>query len=118
MSCNIIQINDKATHDEIVSLSKDRPTVIHVSNSSLPLCQKFTPEYSSLADRWQHEGINFAVLEFNNQTSMLFKFSPNQLPVTVLMVGDRWCKTVMGANLKGLESAVEELMEEAKKSTE
>ncbi|KAK4507373.1 hypothetical protein PRZ48_001108 [Zasmidium cellare] len=113
MSSNVFKIKDRATHDEVISQSKEHPTVINVSNSSLPICKKFTPEYASLAERWQSGGIKFFELDFNNETSMLFKFSPNQLPVTVLMVGDRWCKTVMGANMKNLEDTLSQLSKEA-----
>lgn len=116
MAFPVFQINDRSTHDEVVSQSKEQPTVINVSNSSLPICKKFTPEYSSLAEKWQPKGpkgIRFCQLDFNHETSMLFKFSPNQLPVTVLMVGDRWCKTVMGANMKRLEDALGELLKES-----
>ncbi|KAF2161724.1 hypothetical protein M409DRAFT_27781 [Zasmidium cellare ATCC 36951] len=116
MTSNVFQINDRAAHDEVVSQSKEHPTVINVSNSSLPICKKFTLDYSSLAERWQPKGIKFAQLEFSRDTSMLFKFSPNQLPVTVLRVGDRWCKTVMGANIKGLEDALGELLRESNRS--
>ncbi|KJX97394.1 hypothetical protein TI39_contig498g00009 [Zymoseptoria brevis] len=49
---------------------------------------------------------------------MLSKFAPNQLPVTVLMVRDAWCKTVMGPDMRGLEEALEMLVQEAKKGGE
>jgi hypothetical protein len=57
-------------------------------------------------------------MEFNTNTSMLFKFSPNQLPVTVLMVRDAWCKTIMGPDMPALESALQTLIEEARKGGE
>lgn len=37
--------------------------------------------------------------------SMMFKFSPNQLPVTVFMVRDAWAKTLMEPDLIGVEAA-------------
>lgn len=113
MAANVFQINDRAMHDEVVAQSKEQPTVINVSNSSLPICREFTADYTGLAERWQSKGMRFCQLDFNHETSMLFKFSPNQLPVTVLMVGDRWCKTVMGANPKVLEDALGELLKES-----
>lgn len=113
MAVQIFQITDRTSHDEVVSQSKKQPTVINVSNSSLPICKKFASEYITLAETWHPKGIRFCQLDFNHETSMLFKFSPNQLPVTVLMVGDRWFKTVMGANMKTLEHALEELLKQS-----
>jgi thioredoxin-like negative regulator of GroEL len=114
----VVQITDRPEHDRVVEESKKTPTVIYVSNSSLPTCRAYTPQYEELAKRRQDTGVRFAQMEFNTNTSMLFKFSPNQLPVTVLMVRDAWCKTVMGPDMKGLESALETLIEEAKKGGE
>lgn len=114
MASEIIQITDKQEHDEAVEQSKKNPTVIYVSNSNLPTCKAFTPIYEGLAH--QYSDIRFCQMELQTKTSMLFKFSPNQLPVTVLMVRDAWCKTVMGDDIRGLKAALEELTLEAKKA--
>lgn len=111
----IHQITDKKEHDGAVEQSKDTPTVIYVSNSNLPTCKSFTPKYTDLAEDVKNSGIRFCQMELQAKTSMLFKFSPNQLPVTVLMVRDAWCKTVMGDDLRGLEAALEELKSESEK---
>jgi len=109
----ILQITNKQEHDNAVSQSKQTPTVIYVSNSNLPTCRKFTPKYEELAQKYP--SIWFCQMELQTETSMLFKFSPNQLPVTVLMVRDAWCKTVMGDDVRGLEAALEELVREAER---
>ncbi|SMR53717.1 unnamed protein product [Zymoseptoria tritici ST99CH_1A5] len=115
MTSHIVQITDRAEHDQVVEASKQTPTVIYVSNSSLPVCREHSPKYEELAKGKLGSGVRFAQMEFNTDTSMLFKFAPNQLPVTVLMVRDAWCKTVMGPDMRGLEEALEMLVQEAKK---
>ncbi|KAG4434918.1 hypothetical protein IFR05_009587, partial [Cadophora sp. M221] len=86
------------------------PSVLYVSNSSLPACKIFTPEYEKLAVRFTSkygDKITFTQMDFTSETSMLFKFAPNQLPVLTLMCrqcesegGGLWAKTVMGADLR------------------
>ena len=68
MASRVVQINDKAEHDQIVTQSKDIPTVIYVSNSSLPACKTFTPQYEDLAQRWHETNIKFCQLEFTSET--------------------------------------------------
>lgn len=113
MASTVVHIADRAKHDEVVEQSHRTPTVLHVSNSSLPTCREFSPRYEQLAQRHASSGIAFAEMDFNAATSYLFKFSPNQLPVTVAMFGDRWAKTVMGADLKSIEESIELLRGEA-----
>ncbi|EGP87685.1 uncharacterized protein MYCGRDRAFT_93083 [Zymoseptoria tritici IPO323] len=115
MTSHIVQITNRAEHDQVVDTSKQTPTVIYVSNSSHPACREHNPKYEELVKRKQDTGVRFAQMEFNTDTSMLFKFAPNQLPVTVLMVRDAWCKTFMGPDMRGLEEALEMLVQEAKK---
>jgi hypothetical protein len=120
---NITQITSHADNASLVSRAEStgKPTIIYVSNSTLPLCKVFSPKFYDLASQFntEREGqVEFAQIEFSSETSMLFKFSPNQLPVLVFMGRDRgmggggklWCKTVMGADLEGLEQGVEEMM--------
>ncbi|CAK3982308.1 Benzoate 4-monooxygenase [Lecanosticta acicola] len=114
----IIQILDKPEHDGIVAQSKDMPTVIYVSNSVLPACKAFGPKFHALVEQWSPRGIRFCQLEFTDKTSMMFKFAPNQLPVTVFMVHDNWCKTVMGADAAAMEIALGELLEQDKKAVQ
>ncbi|KAM3415212.1 hypothetical protein BST61_g8743 [Cercospora zeina] len=115
MSSTVIQIADRAKHDEIVEKSHRTPTVLHVSNSSLPACREFSPRYEQLAQRHAGSGIAFAEMDFNAATSYLFKFSPNQLPVTVAMFGDRWATTVMGTDMGRIEESIKLLLGEAKR---
>ena len=118
MSSNIDQIPNRAVHDAIVAESEQTPTVIYVSNSALPVCKTFTPKYETLANNCSRgnettRSIRFCQLNFTSETSMMFKFSPNQLPVVVLMCNGTWCKTLMSPSLKELESGIEELAEKA-----
>ena len=115
MTSTVVQITNRAKHDEVVSRSKQTPTVLHVSNSALPTCKAFSPRYEQLATQHAANGITFAEMDFSTETSYLFKFSPNQLPVTVAMYGDRWAKTVMGADMRGIEEAIGIMLEEVKK---
>ncbi|KAH7323708.1 hypothetical protein BKA65DRAFT_511309 [Rhexocercosporidium sp. MPI-PUGE-AT-0058] len=92
----IIQhITNKASHSHFTSTAESigLPSVLYVYNSSLPACKIFTPEYEKLAARYtsENEGkITFAQIGFTSETSMLFKFSPNQLPLLTLIC--RQCK--------------------------
>lgn len=117
---SIIQITDAASHSEITSQAElqSKPTIIYVSDSALPPCKTFTPNYESLISRYKAKyDIAFAQMENTPKTSMLFKFTPNQLPVLTLMCRERggsmWAKTIMGANLKELESGIAEMLEKA-----
>lgn len=125
----IISIPDKTTHDRIVDEAYSIPTVIYVSNSSLPMCKSFTPQYQSLAKRLQDQGrkdcsklnVRFCELEFATETAMMFKFSPNQLPVIVLLCKDAdkgglWARTMMSPRIGELEGAVEDMRGRAKKA--
>ena len=109
MAAKIIQLGNKAKHDGVIHdcETTDTPTVIYVSNSALPTCKTFTPKYESLAT--EIEGVRFCQLDFSNETSMMFKFSPNQLPVVVLMRA-RWCRTLMSPSMKELRAGIENLM--------
>ncbi|KAI5369785.1 Putative Thioredoxin domain-containing protein [Septoria linicola] len=115
MALRVIRILDRAKHDEIVANSKNIPTVLHVSNSSLPACRAFSPKYEELAKAHASDNIAFAEMDFNAETSYLFKFSPNQIPVTVAMFGDRWAQTVMGADMSGIEKMIGIMLSESGK---
>jgi thioredoxin-like negative regulator of GroEL len=118
-------IPNKAVHDTVVAESAHTPTVIYVCNSSLPICKSFTPQYESLAHKLQDQSrtncskrnVKLCVLEFGTETSAMFKFSPNQLPVVVLMCSDRegknWARTMMSPRIGELEEAVEDMRERA-----
>ena len=116
---NVIQIRNRAEHDQIVAASKTTPTVIHVSNSALPVCKAFSPQYAQMAQKHEQDGIKFAEMDFTSETSYMFKFSPNQLPVTVCIVREgmntSWAKTVMGTNMNELEMAIDLLKKESVK---
>ncbi|KAL2062970.1 hypothetical protein VTL71DRAFT_6042 [Oculimacula yallundae] len=114
----IHQLTNQKTHSEFSSTAEStgNPTVLYVSNCHLPACKTFTPKYTQLADRYV-EQITFAQMELTAETSMLFKFAPNQLPVLTLMCrqserkgGMMWAKTVMGADMAELERGIEEML--------
>lgn len=114
---NITYLNNKPEHDAAVSAADKTPTVIYLSNSPLPVCKAFTPKYEDLAAKYAERNvdINFCLMELSSETSPMFKFAPNQLPVLVLMVKGMWCRTIMGANVRELEAGIEELLKEAAK---
>lgn len=101
--------------------STGQPTVLYVCNPHLPACKTFTPLYTILAERYQAKhDIGFAQMDLSSETSMLFKFAPNQLPVMTFMCrqgkgmgkeeGKMWAKTIMGADLREVERGVEEML--------
>lgn len=109
-SGSVVKITDRAEHDAAVAKSETEPTVIFVCNSSTPVCKAFTPKYEDIAARHADSRVRFYLMEFNNSTSMMFKFAPNQLPVVVFMCRGTWCRTIMGANVKELEDGVRRLV--------
>ena len=110
MATRVTQILDRPRHDKLIAEAHDpgQPTVLYVSNSSLPGCKVFTPKYEALAGRFPE--VNFLQVDYCRETSDLFKFAPNQLPVLVLVKG-WWAKTIMGANYKELEDGVKAMLE-------
>ncbi|KUJ12818.1 uncharacterized protein LY89DRAFT_737726 [Mollisia scopiformis] len=76
---------------------------------------KGTPSYEDLASRYRN--IAFAQMDYGPETSMLFKFAPNQLPMLKLMYRDKnggmWARTVMGADLRELKAGIDEMLEKA-----
>lgn len=109
----ITLIPSKSVHDNIVAESNQIPTVIYVSNSSMPICKAFTPRYEALAQGYS--SVRFCQMEFATETAAMFKFSPNQLPVVVLMCteagGSNWCRTMMSPRIEELEGAVRKILE-------
>lgn len=121
MSSAVIQIPDKPTHDNIVAESEHNPSIIYVCNSALPICKDFTPQYEKLAEKHgKGDGaerlLRFCQLDFSTETSMMFKFSPNQLPVLVLISEGHWARTLMSPTIQELESGVAELLKRSGKS--
>jgi thiol-disulfide isomerase/thioredoxin len=120
---DIIQITDAASYSTFTKEAEwqGKPTVTYVSNSVLPACKTFTPKYENLVSHYGSKyDITFGQIDYTSDTSMLFKFSPNQLPVLALMCresekgsGNMWAKTIMGADLKALESGIAEMLEKA-----
>lgn len=120
MARHISYLTTKAEHDAAVSAAIKTPTVIYLCNSPLPVCKAFTPKYEDLAAKHAtaaetESSINFCVMELSSETSPMFKFAPNQLPVLVLMVKETWARTIMGANSTELEMGIEEMMKEARR---
>jgi thiol-disulfide isomerase/thioredoxin len=120
---DIIQITSATSYSTFTkeAESQGKPTVTYVSSSVLPACKAFTPKYEDLAFQYTVKyDITFGQIDYTSDTSMLFKFSPNQLPVLTFMCrenekgsGNMWAKTVMGADLKALESGIEEMLDKA-----
>ncbi|KXL41867.1 hypothetical protein M433DRAFT_374188 [Acidomyces richmondensis BFW] len=55
------------------SADKSKPTLIYVCNDVTPGCRNFTPRFETLAREWQPKDIQFCLLEFNDETSRMFK---------------------------------------------
>jgi thioredoxin-like negative regulator of GroEL len=116
----ITHILNPTEHDQAVAQADaGTPTIIYVCNSVTPACKAFTPKFHHLASIHNAQGVEFCQMDYNHETSMLFKFAPNQLPVITLMVNGNWCRTVTGlsaaAKYEGLRSGIEELLEQAGK---
>lgn len=113
MASSITQIIDKQTHDKVVDESERTPTIIYVSNYALPICREFTPQYEDLAQKHSKEQsvVNFCQMEITSETSAMFKFSPNQLPVLVLMCRGPWSKTMMSPKIGQLDTEIERMLE-------
>lgn len=109
MASRVFQIADRASHDELMEQAhgSGRPTVLYVSNSSLPGCKVFTPRFEALAR--ERFDVSFFQVEYSRNTHDLFKFSPNQLPVLVLVKG-HWARTIMGANYDELVEGVKGML--------
>ncbi|KAJ4989081.1 hypothetical protein SVAN01_05343 [Stagonosporopsis vannaccii] len=115
-------ITTKAAHDHLVAqcTKSNSPTILHVYNSSVPRCQSFITKFEIWArDRsfCSGERIQYARMDYTSETSCLFKFAPNQLPITVMMVGPGWARTVTGTDMERVESLAEEMMQEYRKLT-
>lgn len=59
----------------VSSADRGAPTVIYVCNDVTPGCRAFTSRFEALAREWQPKGVQFCLLDFNNETSMMFKVS-------------------------------------------
>jgi len=110
MAARVTQILDRSQHEKLISEAhtSGKPTVVYVSNSSLPGCKVFTPKYEVLAER--HPEVQFLQVDYCRETSDLFKFAPNQLPVLVLVKGS-WAKTIMSADISELEEGIKAMLE-------
>lgn len=109
MSSSVTQITNRPSHDAVVDASATTPTIIYVSNSALPICRTFTPQYEALAAK--HGGAaKFTQMEITSDTSDMFKFGPNQLPVLVLLSRGPWSRTLMSPSLEVLEKGVQEML--------
>ena len=120
MASQITQITNKQNHDKVVDESENTPTIIYVSNSALPVCKEFSSKYEALADkhnqgRGGERPTRFCQMEITSETSAMFKFSPNQLPVVVLLCSGPWSRTMMSPSIQQLESGIEEMLQKAGK---
>lgn len=110
-------ITNKDSHDQLVKecTSHNKPTVLHVFNSSIPRCQTSLSTFESWAatSSPEHDDkIQFAKMNYTSETSFMFKFAPNQLPITVLMVGQGWARTVTGTDIREVARVAGEMMDE------
>jgi hypothetical protein len=71
--------------------------------------------YTGEAEAGGKKTVKFCQLEFTNQTSMMFKFAPNQLPVISLMCNGNWCKTLLSPTIQELKQGVEEMLSKSVK---
>ena len=120
MSSQIYQITNKPALQKVEAESSSVPTIIYVSNSALPICRDFTPKYEELAQKYSKDNgdeksIRFTQIEFATETSALFKFSPNQLPVVTFLCKGPWSKTLMSPSVQQMEQSIEEMLQKAGK---
>lgn len=108
-------ITNRKAHDQLVAqcTKGNIPTILHVYNSAVPRCQTFLVNLEMWAkNRRNEDSIQYAKMDYTTETSFMFKFASNQLPITVLMVGERWARTVTGAELGEIERMVEEMVDQ------
>jgi hypothetical protein len=110
-------ITNKDSYDLLVNQCNryNIPTALHVYNSSVPSCQSFLSEFESFAkhhDLVKEVRIQYAKMDYTPETSFMFKFAPNQLPITVVMFGQRWARTVTGPRIGEIERLVMEVVRE------
>ncbi|KAK4929852.1 hypothetical protein LTR49_003479 [Elasticomyces elasticus] len=110
---SITQITNPAEHDVVVSEAESQPTIICLANSVTPVCKAFTKRFEETAARQTASGVRFCLMEFNNETSMMFKFAINQLPVVVFTCAGPWSRSVVGATQGDLDVGMEQLLEQA-----
>ena len=113
-SSSITHIPNKFVHDKIIAESATTPTVLYLSNSVLPFCKAFTPKYEALAEKHKSNdasSVRFTQMENTPETSPMFKFAPNQLPVVILISEGRWAKTLMSPSIEEVERGIGELVE-------
>ncbi|KAK4948281.1 hypothetical protein LTR10_012815 [Elasticomyces elasticus] len=113
---SITHISTPAEHDVVVSEAESQPTIICLVNSVTPVCKAFIKRFEETAARQTASGVRFCLMEFNNQTSMMFKFAINQLPVVVFMCAGPWSRSVVGATQRDLEVGIEGLLDEVRKT--
>ena len=115
MPHNFRTITDKPTLDAATHNAISHPTLLYIHNSSLPSYGTFTSilEEVLLNDAANHE-IGFYYMDYCDTTSSLMKFAPNQMPVLVAMYGENWCRTILGADRKGIEGLILDLKEQAR----
>jgi hypothetical protein len=111
MALNSHPITDKPSLDAVTEYAKATPTFIYIHNSSLPIYKTFTPIFEETIRDTRNEGIRFCRMDYDSATSSMMKFAPNQMPVLVAMYGTNWCRTILGADRKGLSEMVKELRE-------
>jgi hypothetical protein len=115
-----VTTTEKPSHDSLVlqSTTKNISTVIHVYNSSVPRCQSFLSKFETWAKEHASLGDNtvqYVKMDYTSEISLMFKFAPNQLPITVLKVGERWARTVVGTELEETEELIGEMVGECRR---
>lgn len=115
-------VSNKDSHDQLVKecTSRNIPTILHVYNSSIPSCQAFLLTFESwVKTSSSHNDYKIQVgkMDYTSETSFMFKFAPNQLPITVFMVGQGWARTVTGTDIRDVEKVTEGMMGEYRRLT-
>lgn len=110
-------MTDKSSHDLLINQRTecDISTILHVYKSSVPRCRSFLSKLELWAksnSSYNGDQAQHAKMDYTPGRSFVFLFAPNQLPITVLMVGQRWARTVAGTEVGEIERLVRKMMEE------
>ncbi|KAK5110054.1 hypothetical protein LTR62_006298 [Meristemomyces frigidus] len=77
---HLTHIRSPADHHEVIAeADSGTPTVIYLRNDVIPACKAFDPKYEAIAHRYTETGVHFCVMDYNHETSPMFKFGPNQV---------------------------------------
>jgi hypothetical protein len=106
---SLLQITDPASHDAAIAHAQDPGTVviIYVTSGSNPICVQTTPKVEKLAQDERFRKYKFYRMELSPTTAPMIKFGIQNTPIFILY-RQRWCQTILGNDLRGLEKLLEE----------